>query len=177
MGHHRRPCGCPKKVVYPTKQNVVHNCSQENVEHVHPSHTTVMNHHLIKNTHVFPHSTSVENTVNSVDVYGGSPQVPGPMTGPGFGPGMGAQGPGTPGFGPGTQGMGPVGGQGPGTQGMGPVGGPGTGAPGMGPVGGPGTGTQGMGQAGPGTTAPGMGQMPGQPGPGMAQGNQGFRRK
>ncbi|WP_226034726.1 CotD family spore coat protein [Aquibacillus saliphilus] len=78
MRHH---FGCPKpvnEVVYPTKYNVVNNCFENEVKHVHPSHTTVVNHHLQKNKHVYPHSTSVENTFNSVDVYGGAYNVPRP---------------------------------------------------------------------------------------------------
>ncbi|MDY0407593.1 CotD family spore coat protein [Virgibacillus soli] len=71
-------CGCRKRIVYPTKFNCVDVCTESEVEHVHPSHTTVMKHHLVKNTHVFPHSTSVVNTTNSVNLYGGSPQVPRP---------------------------------------------------------------------------------------------------
>lgn len=98
MRHHHGPqCGCPvckRKVVHPVKENVVNKYTEEVVEHVHPSHTTVVNHHLIKNKHVFPHSTSVANTCNSVDVYGGSFNTPGNQVGgamsPGQGPGMGA---------------------------------------------------------------------------------------
>lgn len=93
---HRRHCGCPKQmpchcqkpakeVVHPVKQNVVHNCSEETVKHVHPSHTTVMKHHLVKNEHVYPHSTSVQNTFDEVDVNLGSFNTP-PM-GPGSGVG------------------------------------------------------------------------------------------
>ncbi|HLR71352.1 MAG TPA: spore coat protein [Pseudogracilibacillus sp.] len=89
--HHGPRCGCPvcvNKVVHPVKENVVHNCTEEVVEHVHPSHTTVMNHHLVKNKHVFPHSTSVANTYNSVDEYGGSFNVPGNQVGGAMSPGM-----------------------------------------------------------------------------------------
>src|SRR5690625_6142644 len=74
MRHHHRPhcgCGCHKPVkqcVYPVKENVVHNCTEETVQHVHPSHTTVKNHHIIKNEHVYPHSTSVENSTECVDI-------------------------------------------------------------------------------------------------------------
>lgn len=86
--HHGGHCGCNKQVVYPVKHNCVHCCTESEVEHIHPSHTTVMNHHLIKNKHVFPHSTSTVNTCNSVDVYGGSFNVPNPpMANAGFGPG------------------------------------------------------------------------------------------
>ncbi len=92
-------CGCPtNQVVHPTQENVVHQCSEETVQHIHPSHTTVVNHHLIKNQHVYPHSTSVQNTVNSVDEFGGAfnvPAAPGQVAGA-FDPGLGA---GVPGYG------------------------------------------------------------------------------
>lgn len=92
----RRGNCCPKEIVHPVKQNVVNCCTEETVNHIHPSHTTVVNHHLIKNNHIFPHSTSVQNQVNSVDVYGGSfntppNQVGGAMQGPGSGMGMNNQ--------------------------------------------------------------------------------------
>lgn len=90
--HHGPHCGCPKcpkKVVHPVKENVVHHCTEETVKHIHPSHTTVMNHHLVKNKHVFPHSTSVANTYNSVDEYGGSFNIPGNQVGGAMSPGMG----------------------------------------------------------------------------------------
>lgn len=97
-------CGCAKpvrEVVHPVKHNVVHRHTKEIVKHVHPSHTTVMNHHLVKNKHVFPHSTSVKNTYNEVDVFGrpGRP-VAGAMS-PGGYPGQvaGAMGQGYPGMG------------------------------------------------------------------------------
>lgn len=74
--------------------------SESTVNHVHPSHTTVMNHHTVKNNHVFPHSTSVQNTTNSVDNYGGSFNVP-------AGPGNQVAGANYPGMGPGNQHHGP----------------------------------------------------------------------
>ncbi|MGN8647036.1 CotD family spore coat protein [Gracilibacillus sp. HCP3S3_G5_1] len=76
---HRRPFGCgmpTKKIVYPTKYNEVHTCSESEVQHIHPSHTTCVNHHLVKNTHFFPHTTSYQNTVDQVNVYGGPMQSP-----------------------------------------------------------------------------------------------------
>lgn len=90
MGNHRcRPrCGCQRpvrEIVHPVKENVVHCCTEETVCHVHPSHTTVVNHHLIRNEHVYPHTTSHRNTVNEVDVQGTS-------TGPGSGQGGFQQG-------------------------------------------------------------------------------------
>lgn len=92
-------CGCPRTIVHPVRENVVHRCTEETVKHVHPSHTTVMNHHLIKNKHFFPHTTSTENTCKEVDVYGGSrpPFGAGPggqvagVAGPGMGMGPGGQ--------------------------------------------------------------------------------------
>lgn len=83
----RRHCGCPrpvKEIVHPVRENVVHCCSEEVVNHIHPSHTTVVNHHLIKNKHFFPHSTSVANTVNQTNINCG-PYPVGPY---GMGPGM-----------------------------------------------------------------------------------------
>ncbi|WP_368654453.1 spore coat protein [Ornithinibacillus sp. 4-3] len=77
----RGRCHCPqptKQMVHPTKENVVHCCSEETVKHIHPSNTTYVNHHLVKNVHEYPHSTTMANTFNSVDIYGGSYQVPSP---------------------------------------------------------------------------------------------------
>ena len=101
---HGRHCGCHqcKTIVYPTKHNCVNQYSESTVNHVHPSHTTVMNHHTVKNNHLFPHSTSVQNTSNSVNQYGAPFEVPSPNQvagaySPGYGPGgqvMGAMQPG-----------------------------------------------------------------------------------
>lgn len=87
MSHHHGPhCGC-RRIVYPVMHNCVHRCTESSVEHVHPMHTTVMNHHLQRNIHVYPHSTSQVYTGDSVDIYGGSFQVPNPPQGaPGFMP-------------------------------------------------------------------------------------------
>lgn len=88
---HRRNCGCgcqQSPIIHPTKHNCVHHCTESVVEHIHPSHTTVMNHHVVKNKHVFPHSTSVKNTCSNVDEFGGSFNTP-PQMSPGFGPGNG----------------------------------------------------------------------------------------
>lgn len=102
MRNNRRPrcgcprpnCGCQSPIIHPVKENVVHCCTEETVKHIHPSHTTVMNHHLVKNEHVFPHSTSVQNTFSEVNVNaGGRPPFGG---GPGNQVG-GAMNPGGPG--------------------------------------------------------------------------------
>ncbi|MGM8214616.1 CotD family spore coat protein [Bacillaceae bacterium W0354] len=85
--HHGPHCGCPEQIVYPVNENVVHTCSESMVEHVHPSHTTHVNHHLNKNMHLYPHSDSFVNTFESVDLYGGSFEVPRPPRPTvGFGP-------------------------------------------------------------------------------------------
>lgn len=89
----RPNCGCQgagNEIVYPVKENVVNCCTEETVKHIHPSHTTVKNHHLIKNEHYYPHTTSTENFENEVEVQGAS-------TGPGMGGGPGM------GMGPGNQ--------------------------------------------------------------------------
>lgn len=119
MRHHHGPrCGCHtcKTIMYPTKYNCVNQYSESTVNHVHPSHTTVMNHHMVKNNHLYPHSTSVQNTTNSVNQYGGSFNVPAPnqQVAGAFSPpgGMGNQ---SPGMGNQYPGMG----QGPGGQVMG----------------------------------------------------------
>jgi len=127
---HGRHCGChscQQTIVHPTKYNCVNQYSQSQVTHVHPSHTTVMNHHTVNNHHVFPHSTSVQNTTNSVDTYGGSFEVPAPGQvagamspgagqgfGPGFGPGGQVAGAMSPGFGQGGPGGQVAGAQSPG---------------------------------------------------------------
>ncbi|WP_156288687.1 CotD family spore coat protein [Oceanobacillus salinisoli] len=107
MHHHPPHCKCPK-CVYPTKVNQVNTYSESCVEHVHPSHTNVVNHHTIKNYHTYPHSTSYQNLVNSVDIQGPAYEVPAPPApaGPGFGPGA-APGAAGPGFGPGAAPMNP----------------------------------------------------------------------
>lgn|SRR5690625_3638554 len=89
---HPNQCQQPvKEIVYPVQNNVVHKCTEEVVKHIHPMHTTVVNHHLIKNEHLYPHTTSVENTFDEVDMFGngmpGGGQVAGAMT-PGFGHGQ-----------------------------------------------------------------------------------------
>lgn len=69
-------CGCKKTIVHPVKEDVVNCCTEETVQHVHPVHTTLKNHHLVKNEHVYPHSTSVENYCDCVDINKGGNCVP-----------------------------------------------------------------------------------------------------
>jgi spore coat protein D len=80
MRHHK---GCKpnmlspaETVVYPTKHCVKHNHIPHEVNHIHPSHTTIMNHHLVKNKHFFPHTQSVVNTVNTQNVNMGPGRPP-----------------------------------------------------------------------------------------------------
>lgn len=121
-------CG-PKKsnvlpaVVHPTKC-CVNNTFQNNVvPHIHPQHTTTVNHINYDHVHYFPQTQSVVNEVTNQQFVAGS----GPAPVPGFGgaPGFGA---GAPGFGGPTPGFG-----GPGFGGPAPgFGGPGFGGPGFG---------------------------------------------
>ncbi|MEC1156488.1 spore coat protein [Cytobacillus horneckiae] len=130
-----RHCGpkthvCPP-IVHPTKCNVQHTCENVIVPHIHPSHTTTVNHVNYKHQHHFPHTQSFANEVTNQQFVAGAGQGPG-FGGPGFGgPGFGGPGFGGPGFG------------GPGFGGPG-FGGPGFGGPGFGGPGfGPGTGVAG----------------------------------
>lgn len=66
----RGNCRCGKEIVYPTREEVKNTYSEETVKHIHPSHTTVINHHTIRNEHFYPHSTSFEERVREVDVRG-----------------------------------------------------------------------------------------------------------
>lgn len=107
---HCKPTKICPTVVHPTQQCVNNNFSNNVVPHVHPSHTTNVNHINFDHIHYFPHTQSTVNQVTNQQFYGGSGPVPfgqgfgGPRPRPGFGPGMG-MGPGM-GFGPGM-GMGP----------------------------------------------------------------------
>lgn len=93
-----RPKCCPTTVcppvVSPTKCNVNHTCQNIIIPHVHPSHTTTVNHINYQHQHHFPHTTSCVNevTVTDIGAVPGPPPAPtagfGPMFGPGFGPGV-----------------------------------------------------------------------------------------
>lgn len=94
--HHGPQCGCHERIVYPVSEEVVNHCCENVVEHIHPSHTTHVNHHLTRNIHYYPHSQSVVNTFDSTNEFGGAFEVPtppqptvtAPFTGPGFEPNM-----------------------------------------------------------------------------------------
>ncbi|MBT2701507.1 spore coat protein CotD [Bacillus sp. ISL-40] len=136
-------------VIHPTKQIVNHTFSTTVVPHIHPVHTTTVNHHLYQHKHYCPQTASCAEEVCNQQINCCNPCAPAAMPaampaanalpnampgmgGPGFGPGGPGFGPGGPGFGPGGPGFGPGGpGFGPGGPGFGP------GGPGFGP-GGPG---------------------------------------
>ncbi|WP_040982311.1 CotD family spore coat protein [Oceanobacillus jeddahense] len=42
-----------KTIVHPTKHQYVHTSSESVVNHIHPVHTTYVNHHMIKNQHPY----------------------------------------------------------------------------------------------------------------------------
>jgi spore coat protein D len=85
-------------IVHPTKCCVQNNYSETIVPHIHPQHTTIVNHDFYKHQHYFPQTQSVDNEVTHqhFNVYG---QAPAPGFGFG-GPGFGGPRP-RPGFGPG----------------------------------------------------------------------------
>ena len=145
---HCRPTNVLPAVVYPTKCCVNHNFINNVVPHIHPAHTTTVNHINYQNQHYFPQTQSVVNEVTSQQFFNppypaapgfGAPPRPGAVagaaTGPGFPPG--------PGMGPGMMGPGMMGpGMGPGM--MGPGMGPGMMGPGAGPAPGAVAGAQAM---------------------------------
>ncbi|MDQ0271030.1 CotD family spore coat protein [Cytobacillus purgationiresistens] len=95
-----RHCGpkthvCPP-IVHPTKCCVNHTCENVIVPHIHPSHTTNVNHINYQHEHFFPHTESCSTEVTNQQFAEG----PGGFGGPGFGgPGYGGPGFGGPGFG------------------------------------------------------------------------------
>lgn len=100
-----RPTNICPTVVHPTECCVNHNHVNNVVPHVHPSHTTNVNHINYDHVHYFPHTESTVTEVTNQQFYGGPGPVPfgaGPAApyapGPGYGagPGFGA----APGAGP-----------------------------------------------------------------------------
>ncbi|MGG3843356.1 CotD family spore coat protein [Anoxybacillus kestanbolensis] len=60
---HCRPNMMPP-IVHPTKCCTQHQVQTTIVPHIHPSHTTYVNHHLFQHQHYFPHTQSVVNNVS-----------------------------------------------------------------------------------------------------------------
>ncbi|WP_181351282.1 CotD family spore coat protein [Thalassobacillus sp. CUG 92003] len=92
---HYRNCNGPgqfgpaKQVVCPTNKCVHHNYYLSEVDYIHPTHTTVYNHHLTKNNHHFPQTQSVVDTFSEENNFmGPQNQVAGAQ----FNGGMGPQG-------------------------------------------------------------------------------------
>ncbi|MFD3446066.1 CotD family spore coat protein [Microbacteriaceae bacterium 4G12] len=120
------PTNVTPPIVHPTQCCETHTFSNTIVPHIHPTHTTFVNHHMVQNQHYFPQTQSAANTIQETNVpgYGPSPLVAGAMAGPmpGYGPGP------MPGYGPGPQVAGamtgPMPGYGPGPQVAGAMTGP-----------------------------------------------------
>ncbi len=84
-GHQCPPHICPPKTlptqydpgqISPTKQYVSPILSNEVVSHVHPSHNTTVNQHLITHKHYFPHTESVVNVCKEQHIMCGAPYNP-----------------------------------------------------------------------------------------------------
>lgn len=75
-----QPNICPP-IVHPTKCCVNHTFEKTIVPHIHPSHTTTVNHHLFEHQHYFPHTQSAVNEVSNQQFFcsGGMPQGPIPF--------------------------------------------------------------------------------------------------
>jgi spore coat protein D len=120
-------------VIHPTQQIVNHTFSTTVVPHIHPVHTTTVNHHMYEHKHYCPQTASCAEEccnqhINCCNTCAPAPIAPMPnalpnavpnapgfggMGGPGFGgpgfggPGFGGPGFGGPGFGAGAPGFGP----------------------------------------------------------------------
>jgi spore coat protein D len=68
-------------IVHPTKCCVQHHHCTTIVPHIHPSHTTNVNHHMYQHNHYFPHTESVVNEVSNQHFT-----CPGNFPGPGVAP-------------------------------------------------------------------------------------------
>ncbi|GHH98229.1 CotD family spore coat protein [Neobacillus kokaensis] len=97
-------------VVHPTTNYVNHTFSKTVVPHIHPVHTTTVNHHMFEHKHYCPHTSSCCEEVCNQHVNCCNPCAPGGMpvsnAMPGYGMGGAGFGPGGPGFGPGGPGFG-----------------------------------------------------------------------
>lgn len=60
--------------VSPTRQQVNTNIINTVVPHIHPSHTTTVNRHVVNNQHFFPHTQSVVNEYVETNTVCGMPQ-------------------------------------------------------------------------------------------------------
>ncbi|XJZ25924.1 CotD family spore coat protein [Bacillota bacterium Lsc_1132] len=73
-------------VIHPTNINVNHTFSTTVVPHIHPTHTTTVNHHLYQHKHYCPQTYSCTNEVSNqqYNCCGAPGMVP--PAGTGFGP-------------------------------------------------------------------------------------------
>lgn len=117
-------------VIHPTQECVNHTFSTTVVPHIHPVHTTTINHHMYQHKHYCPETASCAEEccnqhINCCNTCAPAPMPPvmpmanalpnalpnapgfGGMGGPGFGGGAPGFAPGGPGFGPGGPGFGP----------------------------------------------------------------------
>ncbi|UOR12499.1 CotD family spore coat protein [Halobacillus amylolyticus] len=67
--HHHCPPMRHRPIVYPVQHCVQDNYFVENMDHIHPSHLTIQNHHLLNNYHYFPHTVSYTNDYNVENHY------------------------------------------------------------------------------------------------------------
>jgi len=78
MHHCHKPNVCPP-VVHPTKCCVNHTFSNNIVPHIHPTHTTTVNHVNYEHQHYFPQTQSVENVVTNTQANMGPAPAPYPV--------------------------------------------------------------------------------------------------
>ncbi|MCM3566834.1 CotD family spore coat protein [Neobacillus mesonae] len=101
-------------VIHPTTNYVNHTFSKTVVPHIHPVHTTTVNHHMFEHKHYCPHTSSCCEDVCNQHVNCCNPCATGGMAAPnampnampGYGMGGPGYGMGGPGFGPGGPGFG-----------------------------------------------------------------------
>ncbi|MGG1675186.1 CotD family spore coat protein [Neobacillus sp. NRS-1170] len=106
-------------VIHPTQNIVNHTFSSTVVPHIHPVHTTTINHHLFQHKHYCPQTASCAEEVCNQQINCCNPCAPVmPVSnalpnvvpgGPGFAPGGPGFAPGGPGFAPGGPGFAPGG--------------------------------------------------------------------
>lgn len=100
-------------VIHPTQEIVNHTFSTTVVPHIHPVHSTTVNHHLYQHKHYCPQTASCCEDVCNQQINCCNPCAPGGIPTPNVVPGFGAGGPGFvpggPGFAPGGPGFAPGG--------------------------------------------------------------------
>lgn len=83
---HPMHCKCPTcvlpPIVHPTNCCVNHTCKNYVVPHIHPQHTTTVNHEFFAHQHYYPQTQSVVNEVTHQHFNAGPGPVPGGFPGP-----------------------------------------------------------------------------------------------